>query len=63
MLGSTVAQNSTALSRAGGPLQFTMDISVIRQRIALNPFISTVGWVLPTIVSGATITAVVLNLP
>jgi peptide/nickel transport system permease protein len=32
-------------------------------RIALNPFISTVGWVLPHLVSGATITAVVLNLP
>ncbi|GLQ55178.1 ABC transporter permease [Devosia nitrariae] len=32
-------------------------------RVALNPFISTVGWVLPTLVSGATITAVVLNLP
>jgi peptide/nickel transport system permease protein len=32
-------------------------------RIALNPLISTVGWVLPTLVSGATITAVVLNLP
>lgn len=32
-------------------------------RIALNPFISTVGWVLPTLISGATITAIVLNLP
>lgn len=32
-------------------------------RIALNPFISTVGWVLPTLVSGAVITAVVLSLP
>ena len=32
-------------------------------RIALNPFVSTVGWILPTLVSGATITAVVLNLP
>lgn len=32
-------------------------------RIALNPLISTVGWVLPTLISGATITAVVLNLP
>ena len=32
-------------------------------RIALNPFISTVGWYLPTLISGATITAVVLNLP
>ena len=32
-------------------------------RVALNPFISTVGWVLPTLVSGATITAIVLSLP
>jgi peptide/nickel transport system permease protein len=32
-------------------------------RVALNPFVSTVGWVLPSLVSGATITAVVLNLP
>lgn len=32
-------------------------------RVALNPLISTVGWVLPSIVSGATITAVVLGLP
>jgi peptide/nickel transport system permease protein len=32
-------------------------------RVALNPFISTVGWVLPGLVSGATITAIVLNLP
>ncbi|MBT5828780.1 MAG: ABC transporter permease [Candidatus Latescibacteria bacterium] len=32
-------------------------------RVALNPLVSTVGWVLPTIVSGATITSVVLGLP
>lgn len=32
-------------------------------RIALNPFISTVGWQLPRLISGSTITAVVLNLP
>jgi peptide/nickel transport system permease protein len=32
-------------------------------RVALNPFVSTVGWVLPSLVSGATITAVVLSLP
>ena len=32
-------------------------------RIALNPIISTIGWVLPQIVSGSIITAVVLNLP
>ncbi|NLK09219.1 MAG: ABC transporter permease [Firmicutes bacterium] len=32
-------------------------------RIALIPFASTVGWSLPLLVSGETITAVVLNLP
>jgi peptide/nickel transport system permease protein len=32
-------------------------------RIAINPIISTIGWVLPSIVSGATITAIVLDIP
>ena len=32
-------------------------------RAALNPFISTVGWYLPALVSGSTIVAVVLSLP
>jgi peptide/nickel transport system permease protein len=32
-------------------------------RIALNPFISTVGWTLPAIFSGDTIVGVVLSLP
>jgi peptide/nickel transport system permease protein len=32
-------------------------------RIALNPFISTVGWILPQLISGAAIVSVVLNLP
>ncbi|WGF87895.1 ABC transporter permease [Marinivivus vitaminiproducens] len=32
-------------------------------RIALNPFVSAIGWVLPELVSGITITAIVLNLP
>ena len=32
-------------------------------RIALNPFISSVGWILPTLISGAPITTIVLNLP
>ena len=32
-------------------------------RVALNPFISTVGWVLPTIVSGDVIVSTVLSLP
>src|SRR5262245_18751 len=32
-------------------------------RVALNPFVSTAGWALPELVSGATIVAVVLSLP
>jgi peptide/nickel transport system permease protein len=32
-------------------------------RIALNPFISTVGWMLPGLLSGATIVSIVLSLP
>jgi len=32
-------------------------------KVAINPVISTIGWTLPAIVSGATITAIVLNLP
>jgi peptide/nickel transport system permease protein len=32
-------------------------------RIALNPFVSALGWVLPHLVSGATIISIVLNLP
>jgi len=32
-------------------------------RHALNPFISTIGWMLPSLVSGETIVSIVLNLP
>lgn len=32
-------------------------------RLALNPVVSTIGWVLPGIVSGATVTAIVMNIP
>jgi peptide/nickel transport system permease protein len=32
-------------------------------RVALNPFVSTIGWTLPALVSGATIISIVLNLP
>ena len=32
-------------------------------RVAINPFISTIGWLLPALISGSTITAVVLSLP
>jgi len=32
-------------------------------RVAINPIVSTIGWTLPSIVSGETITAIVLSLP
>jgi len=32
-------------------------------RIALNPFVSALGWVFPHLISGATIISIVLNLP
>ncbi len=32
-------------------------------RVAINPFVSTIGWSLPTLISGITITAVILSLP
>ncbi|WP_227270796.1 ABC transporter permease [Roseobacter weihaiensis] len=32
-------------------------------RVALNPFVSRIGWELPELISGATITAIVLSLP
>lgn len=32
-------------------------------RVALNPIISSLGWVLPNIVSGMTVTGIVLNVP
>ena len=32
-------------------------------RVALNPFVSTLGWVLPHLVSGSVIVSIVLNLP
>jgi peptide/nickel transport system permease protein len=32
-------------------------------RAALNPFVSSIGWILPSLVSGSTIVAVVLSLP
>ena len=50
----------TAQAKGVSPIRLLMKYPV---RVALNPIISTVGWLLPTIVSGSTITAVVLGLP
>jgi peptide/nickel transport system permease protein len=32
-------------------------------RHALNPFISTIGWILPSLVAGEVVVSIVLNLP
>jgi len=50
----------TAQAKGLGPIRLLLKYPV---RLALNPLISTVGWLLPAIVSGSTITAVVLSLP
>ncbi|MBU6496939.1 MAG: ABC transporter permease [Rhodospirillales bacterium] len=48
-------------ARAKGLSEFTL---LLRYpiRIALNPFVSTLGWVLPNLVSGSVIISIVLNL-
>lgn len=48
--------------RAKGLDEFTL-LMRYPVRIALNPFVSTIGWILPQVVSGSVIVAVVLNLP
>src|SRR5579875_3284085 len=49
-------------ARAKGLSEFTL---LVRYpiRVALNPFVSTLGWVLPHLVSGSIIISIVLNLP
>jgi peptide/nickel transport system permease protein len=49
-------------ARAKGMSEFRLLVKY-PVRAALNPFVSTAGWYLPTLVSGSVIVAVVLNLP
>ncbi len=49
-------------ARAKGMSEFKL-LMKYPVRVALNPFISTIGWILPTLVSGEIIVAVVMNLP
>ncbi|HEY9075611.1 MAG TPA: ABC transporter permease [Anaerolineaceae bacterium] len=51
---------TTAKAKGLSEFQALMEYPV---RVALNPFISSVGFILPGLVSGATIISVVLNLP
>lgn len=49
-------------ARLKGQSEFTL-LMRYPVRVALNPFVSTAGWILPELVSGSTIVAVVLSLP
>jgi peptide/nickel transport system permease protein len=49
-------------ARAKGLDEFTL-LMRYPVRIAMNPFVSTIGWILPQVVSGSVIVAIVLNLP
>lgn len=49
-------------ARAKGLSEFQLLIKY-PLRIALNPFISTIAWLLPNLVSGSIVVAIVLNLP
>jgi peptide/nickel transport system permease protein len=50
----------TARAKGVGRIKLLLKYPV---RVAINPIISTVGWLLPGIVSGAVIVSVVLGLP
>jgi peptide/nickel transport system permease protein len=49
-------------ARAKGLSEFTLLVKY-PMRLALNPFISTIAWLLPNLVSGSIIVAIVLSLP
>lgn len=49
-------------ARAKGLSEFWL-IMKYPVRVALNPFVSTIGWVLPNLVSGSVVTSIVLSLP
>ena len=49
-------------ARAKGLSEFTLLVKYPK-RLALNPFISTIAWLLPNLVSGSIIVAIVMSLP
>ncbi len=50
----------TARAKGLSPIKLILKYPV---RIAINPFVSTIGWLLPMLLSGDAIVGVVLNLP
>ncbi len=57
-----LAKPYVTTARAKGLSEFRLLVKY-PVRIALNPFISTIAWLLPNLVSGSIIVAIVLSLP
>lgn len=57
-----LAKPYVTTARAKGLSEFHLLVKY-PMRIALNPFISTIAWLLPNLVSGSIVVAIVLNLP
>jgi peptide/nickel transport system permease protein len=57
-----LAKPYVTTARAKGLSEFRLLVKY-PLRVALNPFISTIAWLLPNLVSGSIIVAIVLNLP
>src|SRR5262249_23495901 len=57
-----LAKPYVTTARAKGLSEFRLLVKY-PLRVALNPFISTIAWLLPNLVSGSVVVAIVLNLP
>jgi peptide/nickel transport system permease protein len=57
-----LAKPYVTTARAKGLSEFRLLVKY-PVRVALNPFISTIAWLLPNLVSGSIVVAIVLNLP
>ena len=57
-LGAKVVEYARAKGISERKLLFKYPV-----RIAINPMVSTIGWLLPRIISGSAIVSIVLNLP
>jgi peptide/nickel transport system permease protein len=57
-----LAKPYVTTARAKGLSEFRLLVKY-PVRVALNPFISTIAWLLPNLVSGSVVVAIVLNLP
>jgi peptide/nickel transport system permease protein len=62
LVSDILSQEFVDALRAKGLSEFALLVKY-PLRVALNPFISTIAWLLPNLVSGSIIVAIVLSLP